>query len=233
VLSPSTQADASLRALGIEAEAIGRWDRGVDLERFGRERRDPRLLPGGLNVLYAGRLTREKGAGLLADAFLAARQLDPRLHLVLAGGGPEEEALRARLGRHATFLGWLDGDALAAAYASADVFLFASRTDTFGQVILEAQASGLPVVAVGEGGPAGLVEDGVTGRLCEPRVEALAAAVAELAAAPARAAAMADAARAGLRRRTWERSMRQLGHGYGHALVTVAGTKLERIGAVA
>ncbi len=104
-------------------------------------------------MLYAGRLTREKGADLLAEAFLAARERDPRLHLVLAGGGPEETLLRERLGEHATFLGWLEGDELADAYASADVFLFASRTDTFGQVLLEAQASGLPVVAVGEGGP--------------------------------------------------------------------------------
>src|SRR4029079_4685101 len=102
---------------------------------------------------------------LLADAFLAAREYDPRLHLCLAGGGPEEGALRDRLGEHATFLGWLDGDALARAYASADVFLFASATDTFGQVLLEAQASGLAVVAVQAGGPCELVEDGVTGLL--------------------------------------------------------------------
>ena len=58
-------------------------------------------------MLYAGRLTNEKGADLLADAFLRARRRDPRLHLLLAGGGPEEDALRARLGEHATFLGWL------------------------------------------------------------------------------------------------------------------------------
>ena len=74
--------------------------------------------------------------------------------------------LRERLGEHATFLGWLEGDELARAYASADLFLFASRTDTFGQVLLEAQASGLPVVAVDEGGPTSIVTDGVTGRLC-------------------------------------------------------------------
>ena len=61
---------------------------------------------------------------------------------MLAGGGPEEEQLRGRLGDPATFLGWLSGEDLARAYASADVFLFASRTDTFGQVILEAQACG-------------------------------------------------------------------------------------------
>src|SRR4029453_10447469 len=96
---------------------------------------------------------KEKGADLLADAFLKAHAADPRLHLVLAGGGPEELALRERGGEHATFLGWLEGDELARAYASADVFLFASRTDTFGQVLLEAQASGLAGVAVGEGRP--------------------------------------------------------------------------------
>ena len=114
----------------------------------------PELLPGEVNVLYAGRLSKEKGVDLLADAFLAARERDPRLHLVLAGGGPEEEHLRERLGEHATFLGWLGGEDLPRAYASADIFLFASRTDTYGQVIVEAQASGLPVVAVAEGGPA-------------------------------------------------------------------------------
>jgi glycosyltransferase involved in cell wall biosynthesis/predicted metal-dependent phosphoesterase TrpH len=231
VLSPSPQADASLRALGIDAAAIGRWDRGVDLERFGPERRDPGLFPGDVNVLYAGRLTREKGADLLAEAFVAARKRDPRLHLVLAGGGPEEERLRSRLGDHATFFGWLDGDALAAAYASADVFLFASRTDTFGQVILEAQASGLPVVAVGEGGPAGLIQDRVTGCLCEPSAEALGGAVAELAGEPAVARRLARAALAGVRGRTWERSMRQLGEGYAGALAGDAGVTAPRAAA--
>src|SRR6185436_1183216 len=127
-----------LRRMGIDGERIGRWDRGVDVERFSPTKRDAARLGGGdgiVNVLYAGRLTREKGADLLADAFLAARERDPRLHLWLAGGGPEEDALRERLGEHASFLGWLEGDALAAAYASADLFLFASRTDTFGQVL--------------------------------------------------------------------------------------------------
>ena len=136
---------------GSQTERIGRWDRGVDLGRFGPSKRTTGLFPGALNVLYAGRLTKEKGVDLLADAFLAAHAENPGLHLVLAGGGPEESALRERLGATATFLGWLEGDALARAYASADVFLFASRTDTFGQVILEAQASGLPVRRGGRG----------------------------------------------------------------------------------
>ncbi|MEA2192472.1 MAG: hypothetical protein QOI73_2593, partial [Solirubrobacteraceae bacterium] len=184
VLSPSPASDDVLLQMGIERERIGRWDRGVDLGRFSPQRRADGLLPGEISVLYAGRLTREKGADLLADAFLAARERDPRLHLVLAGGGPEEDELRARLGEHATFLGWQEGDELARTYASADIFLFASRTDTFGQVLLEAQASGLPVVAVGEGGPTSIVDDRSTGRLCAAHAGALADAVCELAAQP-------------------------------------------------
>ena len=120
-----------------------------------------------MRVLYSGRITREKGIELLADTFLAARARDPRLHLMVAGGGPEQERLASLLGAHASFLGWLRGGELAQAYADADVFLFPSSTDTFGQVILEAQASGLPVLAVAEGGPLSLVQDGVTGLLRE------------------------------------------------------------------
>ena len=103
----------------------------------------------------------------------AARERNPRLHLVLAGGGPEQERLAERLGEHATFLGWLSGAELARAYACADLFFFPSATDTFGQVILEAQASGLPVLAVAEGGPLSLIEDGVTGLLREADAAAL------------------------------------------------------------
>ncbi len=218
VLSPSPSADESLRALGIEHERVGRWDRGVDVSLFSPGRRGSGWLPGEINVLYAGRLAKEKGADLLADSFLEARSRDPRLHLVLAGGGPEQERLRERLGSAATFLGWLEGEELARAYASADMFLFASRTDTFGQVILEAQASGLPVVAVGEGGPAGLIENGVTGRLCSPDPDALAAAVVELASSPRERRELAGAALDAVRRRSWERALVQLAEGYGRAL---------------
>ena len=218
VLSPSPASDEVLREMGVAPERIGRWDRGVDIDRFSPDRRDPALLPGEITVLYAGRLTREKGADLLAEAFLAANERDPRLHLALAGGGPEEDALRERLGEHATFLGWLDGDALAAAYASADIFLFASRTDTFGQVLLEAQASGLPVVAVGEGGPTSIVTDGVTGRLCPADAGDLAAVVCELAAQPLQRERLARGALDAVRGRTWERSLQRLADGYRRAL---------------
>jgi glycosyltransferase involved in cell wall biosynthesis/predicted metal-dependent phosphoesterase TrpH len=218
VLSPSEVSDAVLGGLGIAEERVGRWDRGVDISRFSPERRAAGAFPGEINIMYSGRLTAEKGADLLADAFLAARARDPRLHLVLAGGGPEEQMLRDRLGEHATFLGWLEGDALADAYASADVFLFASRTDTFGQVLLEAQASGLPVVAVAEGGPCSIVEDGVTGRLCAPDAGALADAVVALAADPEQRLRLASAARAAVAERTWDRALERLAAGYRRAL---------------
>jgi glycosyltransferase involved in cell wall biosynthesis/predicted metal-dependent phosphoesterase TrpH len=215
VLSPSPASDERLTQLGIDPVRIERWDRGVDLQRFDPSLRTPDLLPAdAVNVLYAGRLTKEKGVDLLADAFLAARWRDPRLHLVLAGGGPEEHALRERLGEHATFLGWLGGDDLPRVYASADVFLFASRTDTFGQVLLEAQASGLPVVAVGEGGPASLIENGVTGLLAGADEDELAAAVLSLVNSPLLRERIKRAALASVGERTWETSLQRLSAGY-------------------
>ena len=80
--------------------------------------------------------------------------------------------LEERLGDAASFLGWLEGEDLARAYASAEVFLFPSSTDTFGQVILEAQASGLPVIAVAAGGPLSLIEHRAPG-CCARRTRAL------------------------------------------------------------
>lgn len=218
VLSPSPAADRSLLGLGVREAGIGRWERGVDVERFGPQKADPDAFPGEIRVLYAGRLTSEKGVDLLAESFLRARRVDPRLHLLLAGGGPEEAELRARLGAHATFLGWLEGEELAGVYASADVFLFCSRTDTYGQVLLEAGASGLPAVAIAEGGPAALIENRHTGLLCRPDADHLAGAVLQLAASPALRRRLGEAAIANARGRSWARALEQLAAGYGHAL---------------
>jgi glycosyltransferase involved in cell wall biosynthesis/predicted metal-dependent phosphoesterase TrpH len=230
VLSPSRAADESLRDLGIPADRIGRWDRGVDLERFNPGRYAPGILTtthselgARFNVLYVGRLSSEKGVDLLAEAFLIARDQDPRLHLVLAGRGPEEDALRHRLGSAATFLGWVEGDRLAQAYASADLFMFASTTDTFGQVILEAQASGLPVLAVDAGGPAELIEDGRSGCLVPPDPASLAGALRGLARREAIRERLATGGLLAVRERSWQRSLDQLAHGYARALAA-AGT---------
>lgn len=232
VLSPSPASDAALAKIGVNAERVMRWDRGVDTSRFSPSLRERPSLhspiddsesarhdstqdkPERIDVLYAGRLTREKGVDLLAETFLLARDRDPRLHLMLAGGGPEQEMLRRRLGEHATFLGWLQGMDLARAYANADVFLFPSETDTFGQVILEAQASGLPVLAVAKGGPLTLIEDRVSGLLCEPQAPALADALLELAGSPLLRRRLASAALSRVRERTWEGAMERLAEGY-------------------
>jgi glycosyltransferase involved in cell wall biosynthesis/predicted metal-dependent phosphoesterase TrpH len=218
VLSPSPASDDSLLELGVDRERIGRWGRGVDLDLYDPARREPDAYPGELKVLYAGRLSKEKGAELLAESFLDARQRDRRLHLLLAGGGPEEEMLRERLGAHATFLGWLDREELARAYASADVFLFPSRTDTYGQVVVEAQASGLPVVAVAQGGPLSLIRDRQTGWLCEADPQVLAAAVAQLAGSSFLRERISRAALAEVRERSWESAFDQLAGGYERAL---------------
>ncbi len=218
VLSPSGASDERLVELGVDAARLGRWDRGVDVERFDPARRETGRFGERVTVLYSGRLTLEKGADLLVESFLAARRADPRLHLLLAGGGPEQGRLREQLGDAATFLGWLEGDDLAVTYASADLMLFCSQTDTFGQVLLEAQASGLPIVAVGVGGPAELIDSGRSGVLCPPDAEALGAVVARLAGAPEERAELARGGLASVRDRTWEAALGRLADGWRRAL---------------
>jgi glycosyltransferase involved in cell wall biosynthesis len=115
-------------------------------------------------------------------------------------------------------LGWLDGEELAAVYASADVLLLCSQTDTFGQVVLEAQASGLPVVAVAAGGPAELVADGRSGLLCPPRAQALAGAITGLAGSRAMRERLARGGLAAVRERSWEAALARLGEGWRVAL---------------
>jgi glycosyltransferase involved in cell wall biosynthesis/predicted metal-dependent phosphoesterase TrpH len=226
VLSPSPAADRSLLSLDVDPSRLGRWERGVDVSRFdpGKATRD--AYPGEIKVLYAGRLTREKGVDLLAESFLRAHRSDPRLHLLLAGGGPEEDELRDHLGERATFLGWLEGEDLARAYASADIFLFCSTTDTYGQVVLEAGASGVPVVAVAEGGPASLVENRHTGMLCQPDPDHIAGTILQLSASPLLRRHLGASAVRAARERSWGRAMEQLAAGYERALGAPARSRL-------
>jgi glycosyltransferase involved in cell wall biosynthesis len=98
------------------------------------------------------------------------------------------------------------------------VFLFPSSTDTFGQVILEAQASGLPVIAIAAGGPLSLIEHRVTGLLCQADARALADALLELAFSPLLAERISAGALTEVRQRTWERALERLADGYRLAL---------------
>jgi glycosyltransferase involved in cell wall biosynthesis len=133
------------------------WSRGVDTEMF---RPSPvRRFGAGPIFLYVGRVSVEKNLAAFLDLDLPGRK-------VIVGGGPQLEALRGAYPR-AHFTGPLSGEALAQAYASADVFVFPSRTDTYGVVLLEALASGLPVAAFPVTGPRDVVIDGKVGFLDE------------------------------------------------------------------
>ena len=135
--------------------------RGVDTNLFNPGRRD--RTSEDFVIGYAGRLTIEKNIRLLAqiERQLEAAELKNFRFLIL-GQGAEEAWLRANL-RRADFAGVLRGEALATAYANMDLFVFPSRTDTFGNVVLEALASGVPAVVTDSGGPRFIVHPGETG----------------------------------------------------------------------
>jgi glycosyltransferase involved in cell wall biosynthesis len=121
-------------------------------------------LDGELKFLYVGRLSREKNLELLADAFVSLTDSGSASNLILIGDGPYRKELEEKLKGYAVlFTGFLSGEELSQAYASADVFVFPSTTDTFGNVVLEAQASGLPVIVSDQGGPKELIKDGLSG----------------------------------------------------------------------
>ena len=113
-------------------------------------------------ILYAGRLSLEKNLQFLAETLAEMRAKGLRFRVAFAGEGPMQTELQTIL-PWATFYGFLNGEALARAYADADIFAFPSRTDTFGNVVLEAMASGLPAVVADECGPGEIVVDGRTG----------------------------------------------------------------------
>jgi glycosyltransferase involved in cell wall biosynthesis len=115
-------------------------------------------------ALYVGRLAPEKNLPLVFRAFDAMRQANPRSRLVLVGDGPERAAWQARYPQH-VFAGMRTGADLAAHYASGDVFLFPSTTETYGNVTLEAMASGLAVVAYDYAAAAQLIHHGTNGVL--------------------------------------------------------------------
>jgi len=119
-------------------------------------------------VLFAGRLVWEKDLRTLVDAWTVLRARHRNAALVLAGDGPARAELHAMI-PDAHFLGHLSGEELSTAFASADVFLFPSTTETFGNVILEAMASGVPPVCADAGGAADLLQHGITGHLFRPK----------------------------------------------------------------
>jgi glycosyltransferase involved in cell wall biosynthesis len=149
---------------GLDPAKLKILPRGLDTELFHPTRRDSGFWTkfgstnGKVRLLYVGRISKEKNLDLLANAYRRLRDEGLPIELLLVGHGPYSEALAETL-PDAIFTGYLRGPDLAAAYASADVFAFPSTTDTFGNVIIEAQASGVPVVVSDAGGPKELVEN--------------------------------------------------------------------------
>ncbi len=217
-LSPSATADALLLGRGVDPSRIARWKAGVDREFFHPARYTPGALPDGFIVLYAGPLTREHGLDLLAEALLLAHQRDARLRLAVAGEGPAEESLRRALGATLTVLGPIGPEQLAAAYATADLFVTPGTSDLFGQSILEAQASGVPVLATDAGAARELIEAGRDGCLVPPLAEALAAAIVGLARRAALCERLMTGGLVAVRRRSESESRDQLAAAYGRAL---------------
>lgn len=173
-LSASSTQQHQLSRMGISNSTL--LGRGVDCELFHPAHRDAQLRQrwgaqdDDLVVLHVGRLAAEKNLGLLQRSWQHIRQqaaAGTRVHMVVVGDGPQRDALQQSM-PDAVFTGALTGAALSAAYASADLFLFPSLTDTFGNVVTEAMASGLAVVAYDTAAAHQHIRDRYSGCLAPP-----------------------------------------------------------------
>jgi glycosyltransferase involved in cell wall biosynthesis len=228
--TPSEVAAGELRRLGIAHAEV--WGRGVDTAAFSPRHRSATLresLASGdaFTFLYVGRLAAEKSVDRVLAAYriVADRMPAGAVRLVIAGAGPREPALREAAPASVVFLGYLDRDkSLPQLYASADAFVFASETETLGLVVLEAMASGLPVVAVPAGGVAEHLRDDENG-LAAPAgdVEAMAAAMMRLATDRPLKERLVRGALATAAALTWDAELDRLDASYRGVLALAAG----------
>jgi glycosyltransferase involved in cell wall biosynthesis len=173
-LCTSTAMQQELTEHGIENVQV--WQRGVDTDLFRPELANTAMRdrlsqghPEAPLLLYIGRLSAEKEI----DRIKPILEATPGARLALVGDGPYREELEKHFeGTPTHFVGYLEGEELASAYASADAFIFPSRTETLGLVLLEAMAAGCPTVAANAGGIPDIVSDGVNGFLFDPTDEA-------------------------------------------------------------
>lgn len=212
-LAPSRLVQEQMRAEGVQR--VGLWRRGVDAEKFHPRYRDAETRaqisdghPEDTILLYVGRLAPEKQIEQIRPVL----QQFPGTRLALVGGGPHQGALaRYFEGLPVTFVGYRTGEALARAYASADVFVFPSAFESFGLVILEAMASGLPVLSSRVGGAQDMIIEGVTGSTFAVNDEAgLLAGARDLMAEPGKLDAARIAARQQAERFAWPVIMDEL-----------------------
>jgi glycosyltransferase involved in cell wall biosynthesis/predicted metal-dependent phosphoesterase TrpH len=200
---------------GFDSTKLKILPRGLDTDLFHPDRRDSAFFErfgacnGEVRLLYVGRVSREKDLDLLAAAYRRLRDEGLPVQLFVVGHGPYSEAFAKSL-PEAHFTGYLKGAELATAYASADIFVFPSTTDTFGNVILEAQASGLPVVVSDSGGPKELVEENRNGLITKSRdVEDFARAIRVLVTNSGVREKMSRSARNSVTDRSWPSAFRK------------------------
>jgi len=199
---------------GISPEKIKILPRGLDTGLFHPEKRKSDfwkkrgLREGEVGALYVGRVSREKNLDLYAAAFRRLLAAGVKVRPLIVGDGPYAAMMKELL-PEGIYTGSLHKEELASAYASADFFVFPSTTDTFGNVVIEAQASGLPVIVSDVGGPKDLVEDGVDGRVTKGLdLEALTAAVRQLVEDEELRKRMGEASRARVAERDWSGAAR-------------------------
>ncbi len=207
VQCPTPGVVEELRDRGFK-NRLGIFTRGIDTERFNPVRRTRDAAQ--TLVSYVGRIAREKNVGWLPQV-LTGQAAD--VHIV--GDGPERAWLQDQLPT-AHFAGYLHGENLAEAYANSDLLVFPSQTDTFGNVVLEAMASGaVPLVATGPG-PSEFVEAGVNAEVCGS-AEDMHAKLQHLIANPARRLSMSQAARQFAESRSWDAAIGELMQAYREA----------------
>lgn len=172
ILAPSEAYRQQLIDAGLESSKIGILRRGVDARLFHPAHRQNDLwkhagMESSFTFLYVGRVSQEKNLRTLLTQFDTLLSQGHKAQLVIVGEGPILAELRKLKPRGVHFTGVLHGHDLSRAYASADAFVFPSTTDTFGNVILEAQASGLPTIVTNQGGPRELVRHGQDGLIVD------------------------------------------------------------------
>ena len=172
VYVPTLCMKEELTQIGVFSNALTLWKRGLPTDTFSPDHRDEgymrcltsNVLP---NVLFASRLVWEKNLATLIEIYKASEQDGLKYNFIIAGDGYALSSLKKEMPK-AIFLGHCNHHILSKLYASSDVFLFPSISETYGNVVMEAKASGLPCVIAGGGGSQELVSDMESGCLCEP-----------------------------------------------------------------
>jgi len=212
ILVPSESTERELIEKGIDPKKIRLFPRGVDTRIFHPSKRNENFLKERFNagdgpkILYVGRVSKEKNLNVLAQAFMELTRHMKNAELVIVGDGPYLKEFKALMaGTNCIFTGFLEGEELSTTYASCDLFAFPSATDTFGNVVLEAQASGLPVIVTDSGGPHENMVPNKTGLVVPAEeAESLLNALNLLLSDPARLKEMGKAARLSMEGRSYE-----------------------------